>query len=485
MHTPNFNLRTKLVIGFTAFLVLSTYINLMFLKDFESFERNVKMLTHASNISNLSLEIRRWEKNFIIGNKIEDFNTASSFITQLLDYLDDLEPRSKERHASFFIELEDMIKQYAVHFNGLESECVGDLALSDCDHLEAVHILGAAIVTLAEGMVRDSQQEVESFARDSKIKLVLYFTFLIVFSLCGMIVFFYTIGSRLKALENAANAIATGDYKSLPQSKLNDEVQIVFKAFDRMTEVLEDRQELLFQAEKMSSIGTLASGMAHQLNNPLNNIATSCQLAQEEADNPEDKEFLQRLLHTIEDETQRAAEIVRGLLEFSRQEMFKQQPASIKILISKVVSLVLSDVPTGIKIIQDIPEELTASIDEQKMKEVFINLILNGIQAIKEETGKIVIAAEQDTDTGSIVITVYDTGIGIEEEFLQQIFDPFYTTKEVGQGTGLGLSVVYGIIKKHDGTIMVRNNKNKGTTFVITLPPATMASNGRLPRADR
>lgn len=141
-------------------------------------------------------------------------------------------------------------------------------------------------------------------------------------------------------------------------------------------------------------------------------------------------------------------------------------------MISKVVNLVLSDVPTGIKIIQEIPEELTATIDEQKMKEVFINLIINGIQAIKEPTGKIVIAAEHDLDANAIVITVSDTGVGIEEEFRQQIFDPFYTTKEVGQGTGLGLAVVYGIIKKHKGTITVRNNMDKGSTFIITLPPA-------------
>jgi signal transduction histidine kinase len=327
-------------------------------------------------------------------------------------------------------------------------------------------------VAVAENWVKDTQSEVETFAQDSKIKLVLYFTFLIVFSLCGMIVFFYTIGNRLKSLENAANAIATGDYKSVPASKINDEVQIVFSAFDKMQEALEERQELLFQAEKMSSIGTLASGMAHQLNNPLNNIGTSCQLAQEEVENFEDKEFVQRLLHTIEDETQRAAEIVRGLLEFSRQEMFKQQPSSVKMLISKVVDLVQSDVPAGIKVIQDVPEELTANLDEQRMKDVFINLILNGVQAIKEESGSIVIAAEQDTDAGSIIITVSDTGIGIEEEFRQKIFDPFYTTKAVGKGTGLGLSVVYGIIKKHNGTIMVRNNKDKGTTFVITLPHA-------------
>ena len=469
---PRFNLRKKLIIGFTGFLIVVTYINLMFLKDFESFERNVRMLSHASNLSNLSLEIRRYEKNYIIGNKLEDFNTAASFISQTFAYLNEIDPRTRERYGAFFAELEEMFRQYEVQFRSLKTECFGLLAFSDCEHLEAVHILGAAIVAVSEDLVKDTQLEVETFARHSKIKLVLYFTFLIVFSLCGMIVFFYTIGNRLKTLENAANAIATGDYKNIPESNINDEVQIVFGAFDRMTEVLEERQELLFQAEKMSSIGTLASGMAHQLNNPLNNIATSCQLAQDEAENPGDQEFLQKLLHTIEDETQRAAEIVRGLLEFSRQEMFKQKPASIKMLINKVVSLVHSELPAGIKIVQDVPEELTANLDEQKMKDVFINLIINAIQAIKEDSGTIVIAAERDLDTGSIVITVSDTGIGIEEDLRQQIFDPFYTTKEVGKGTGLGLSVVYGIIKKHDGTIMVRNNKTKGTTFVITLPHA-------------
>jgi signal transduction histidine kinase len=472
IEMPNLNLRKKLVIGFSGFLIVVTYINLIFLKDFDSFERNVRMLSHASTVSNLSLEIRRYEKNFIIGNKLEDYNTASSYISQVFDYLNEIEPKNKERYDSFFAELEEMFRQYEIQFRNLKTECVGNLAISDCEHLEAVHTLGAAIVAVAENWVKDTQSEVETFAQDSKIKLVLYFTFLIVFSLCGMIVFFYTIGNRLKSLENAANAIATGDYKSVPESKINDEVQIVFSAFDKMQEALEERQELLFQAEKMSSIGTLASGMAHQLNNPLNNIGTSCQLAQEEVENFEDKEFVQRLLHTIEDETQRAAEIVRGLLEFSRQEMFKQQPSSVKMLISKVVDLVQSDVPAGIKVIQDVPEELTANLDEQRMKDVFINLILNGIQAIKNESGSIVIAAEQDTDTGSIIITVSDTGIGIEEEFRQKIFDPFYTTKAVGKGTGLGLSVVYGIIKKHNGTIMVRNNKDKGTTFVITLPHA-------------
>lgn len=467
-----FNLRTKLIIGFTAFLVVATWINLIFLNDFDSFQKNVQMLEHASNISNLSLEVRRYEKNYIIGNDLDDYNTAAAFVDQVITYIQGIDQDINSEDKNVVDRLEKMIQQYMVLFRDLKENCPGPSLLDDCSYRETLQNKGAEIVTLAEWLTKDSQAAVEKFAGESKIKLTLYFSFLIVFSLSGMIVFFITIGKRLKTLESAANAIATGYYKSLPESKLNDEVQIVFRAFDRMVEVLEERQELLFQAEKLSSLGTLTSGVAHQLNNPLNNITTSCQLALEEIKELEDATFVQKLLNTIEAETQRAAEIVRGLLEFSRRDMFTQRPASLKKLIATAVSLVISDVPSGVRIIQNIPEDLTANIDEQKMKEVFINLIINSIHAIKEETGTIVIDAEHDIDNNCIAVHISDTGIGVEEESIHQIFDPFYTTKDVGIGTGLGLAVVYGIVKKHQGTISVRNNEDKGATFTVTLPHA-------------
>jgi signal transduction histidine kinase len=467
-----FNLRTKLIIGFAAFLVVATLINLMFLKDFDSFQTNVRMFEHASNISNVCLEIRRYEKNFAINKSLSDYQTTLEFVNQIIDYINTIKDGINAKDRNILERQKEMIKQYKIYFTDLKDMCIGAKTLADCNYTESVQSQGAKMVTLAEGLAKDSLIEVESFAKGSKIKLTLYFSFLIVFSLCGMIVFFITIGQRLKTLESAANAIATGDYKSLPESKLNDEVQIVFKAFDRMVEVLEERQELLFQAEKLSSIGTLASGMAHQLNNPLNNIATSCQLALEEAKDIENTEFITKLLHTVSAETRRAAEIVRELLEFSRRDMFTQKPVSLNKLMSTVVNLVHSDVPTGIQILQEIPPDITVHIDEQKMKEVFINLIINSIQAMKDETGTITIAAELDTASDSIIITVSDTGIGIEEQYIQQIFDPFYTTKDIEKGTGLGLAVVYGIIKKHKGSITARNNEEKGATFTITLPRA-------------
>lgn len=464
------NLRNKLIIGFTLFLLVSSWINFIFLKDFESFQKNVRMLTHASNLSNLCLEIRRYEKNYIIKHEIEDYNKAADFIVEVLGYLNNIGNHIDSEDQQILSVLKNEIEQYRFHFIPLKDKCAGKLTLPECGDIEPIHRLGASMVTMAEGMVKTSQSHIEEFTKESKIKLSLYYTFLVAFSLGGMIVFYTTIAMRLKSLEKAANAIAKGDYVNQPSSKSNDEVQLVFKAFDRMVVDLEERQEQLFQAEKLSSIGTLASGMAHQLNNPLNNIATSCQLAVDEAGENSDNLFLQKLLKTIDEETQRAAEIVRGLLEFSRREMFSLKSASIKEVISKVVSLVTSELPSGISIVQDVPEELVASIDEQKIKEVFLNLLINSIQAIKEPTGTIVIAAEVDIDTNWTVITISDTGVGIDEAARQQIFDPFYTTKDVDKGTGLGLAVVYGIINKHKGTITVRSNKDKGSTFIVSLP---------------
>ncbi len=464
------NLRMKLIVGFSVFLLCFSWINLAFLRDFDSFQKNVRMLAHASNLSNLCLEIRRYEKNYIIKKDREDYNIASNFIKEVFGYLGGIEKDIDIRDQKVLSELKRKMMQYQNHFVPLEDTCFNRLTPEECAHIEPIQKLGAKIVTLAEGLVKVSESKIDRFTKESKIKLSLYNSFLVAFGLGGMVVYHLTIARRLKILENAANTIAKGNYSHLPVSKSNDEVQTVFAAFEHMVVDLEVRQEQLFQAEKLSSVGTLASGMAHQLNNPLNNIATSCQLAIDEAKEDKGNSFLKMLLKTIDEETHRAADIVRGLLEFSRSENFACKPTSLREVINKAIGLVTSELPSGITIIQDIPDELVVSIDEQKIKEVFVNLLINGIHAIEESTGSIHIAAEIDTDTNCIVTSVSDTGRGIDETARQKIFDPFYTTKEVGKGTGLGLAVVYGIIKKHKGTISVRKNEGKGSTFIVSLP---------------
>ncbi|MBW2683715.1 MAG: GHKL domain-containing protein, partial [Deltaproteobacteria bacterium] len=218
---------------------------------------------------------------------------------------------------------------------------------------------------------------------------------------------------------------------------------------------------------KLSSIGTLASGTAHQINNPLNNIATSCQLALAETD-AEQCPFVMQMLKTIDQETQRAGEIVRELLEFSRAQTFSMKEVQLKTVVDKVMHLVASEVPAGITVEHNVPENFTLNLDVQKMVEALLNLIINSVQAIEIPPGRVDIRAVAKDNQA--IITIRDTGVGIKVENLQKVFDPFFTTKDEGNGTGLGLAVVYGIIQKHNGTIQVKSEKGKGTQFVITLP---------------
>jgi signal transduction histidine kinase len=215
----------------------------------------------------------------------------------------------------------------------------------------------------------------------------------------------------------------------------------------------------------------LTSGIAHQLNNPLNNISTSCQILLEEA-NPKDdaNPFADKLLHNIEQETNRARDIVKGLLEFSRHQEFSIAPTNLRETVETAIKLISSQLPSNISLKCQIPQDMMLLLDRQRMHEVFLNMIMNAIQAIEPDTGTITIKAEARNDRA--LITVCDTGSGVSPEHLDRIFDPFYTTKDVGNGTGLGLSVAYGIIKKHNGTISVSSTPGQGTCFSINLPMA-------------
>ncbi len=177
------------------------------------------------------------------------------------------------------------------------------------------------------------------------------------------------------------------------------------------------------------------------------------------------------MLKNIDQETLRARDVVKGLLEFSRVQEFSLRPWQLADVVRRAVRLVQSQVPSDIHIRVEIDEDLVVPMDNQRMQEVFLNLIINASQAIKGG-GLITITAERDATGHEIVIEVKDTGEGISEEIQGRLFDPFYTTKEEGQGTGLGLSVVYGIIQKHEGNITVKSSPGQGASFFITLPLA-------------
>jgi signal transduction histidine kinase len=217
--------------------------------------------------------------------------------------------------------------------------------------------------------------------------------------------------------------------------------------------------------------------VAHQLNNPLNNISTSCQILMEELDTL-DLEFFRKMLTNVEQEVDRARDIVKGLLEFARTRDFTLKATPLKPVVERTIRLISSQVPVGIEIVEEVPEDLVVDLDAQRMQEALLNLVMNAIQAIGNQPGQISIEAWSDPAGQQVVITVADTGAGITKQDLGRIFDPFFTTKD-GGGTGLGLSIVYGIVQKHRGTITAESTEGVGTRFIIRLPFQAAAGAGR------
>ena len=229
---------------------------------------------------------------------------------------------------------------------------------------------------------------------------------------------------------------------------------------------LEQAQRQLIQSEKLASIGQLAAGVAHELNNPLGTITLFSGMLKK--DLPKNEKW-EKDINLIIQETERAAKIVKDLLSFSRETKLKPGLVSINSIIEEAVSLLVTR--SLFRNIQ-VKQELSASIpttfaDPDLLKQVFFNIILNGAQAM-EGNGILIIRSQPKNGGSTIEIQIEDTGIGIDEANRSRVFDPFFTTKE--KGTGLGLALVYGIVSKHKGTIDVESELEKGTTFFINMP---------------
>lgn len=464
------NLRQKMIGCFTIHLIFYIFLGVTFLKDFELFEEDVTLLMQAGNLSNICLEIRRYEKNYIMRHDEENFKTVLGYVEEAIQavpvIVNDLKIMP---HPPYLNDLNSKLVEYRDVFQEYKENCSQDRDIA-CPSQMTLRSLGHDLVQISLGLVELEQQKMANFIKTIKRQLFSSFALLSVLTVFTLITLYYNIVLPLRKIEAAARQIAKGTFSLLPLPRKEDEISNVLQAFNSMVSELEQKQEQLFQAKKLSSIGTLASGTAHQINNPLNNISTSCQLALTEIEKGHDCQFVRRMLQTIEQETQRAGEIVRGLLEFSRVQTFTMKPVLFEDVVKKALRLVASEIPPGVTITKDIPARLTLNLDVQKMVEALLNLFINAIQAIPEPPGLVSLTASIDEKIDKAIITVEDNGAGIDSDNLPKIFDPFFTTKNGDEGNGLGLAVVYGIIKKQNGSIKVESVKGKGTCFIITLP---------------
>jgi two-component system NtrC family sensor kinase len=262
--------------------------------------------------------------------------------------------------------------------------------------------------------------------------------------------------------------------KSLRQmrSDLEEWGQTLEAKVKQRSEELGVMQARVAQSERLASLGILAAGVAHEINNPLGAIMALTALTLEDIQDEPSRENLQVVLR----QTERCRDIVRGLLQFSRHSKVNPELADLNRILNDTLSLVTKQAQfLNITVAMNCDPKLPSVMaDKSELQQVFMNIFINAAQAMHER-GTITITACADPSDNSVEVLISDTGCGVPPDKIGQLFHPFFTTKESGQGTGLGLSIAYGIITSHRGTITVDSELGKGTTFRIRLPIASPA----------
>ncbi len=300
--------------------------------------------------------------------------------------------------------------------------------------------------------------------------------------LVSMIVSYY-ISRRLLVPINrlvlASKAVAMGDLETRVDINTNDELQYLADSFNQMAMALNKRDEQLkefatkkiMESEKLALVGQLSANVAHELNNPLQGIVAYSHLLLERTPCEDPRT---ETLEKIVGQANRCRDIIRGLLDFSRQRKPDKTFCNMNAILQECISLVENQALfLNIRIVEDLQIDLPMIVaDPSQLERVFINMIINAAEAM-DGNGQLKVKTHFTPGDRYVVVEFEDTGVGISKEHMDKLFDPFFTTKDVGHGTGLGLAISYGIIKGHKGTISVESEIGKGATFIIGFPVST------------
>lgn len=343
-------------------------------------------------------------------------------------------------------------------------------------HTPNQQVLGVLDITM-------SLAEVDRGLQASQMRLLLFA--IIAIAAVNLIIFLLIKGLVLRPVRQivaATQHVASGDLNYTIQLEKKDEIGELAKSFNAMTRQLSETQRQLYQSDKLASVGRLAAGVAHEINNPLTGVLTySSYLLKRANGDTEMKDDLEVIVR----ETKRCREIVKGLLDFARQSPPEKRPTDLHEIIHRATRILQNQFSLQhIDIEPHLHPTLPLlQVDGNQIQQVVVNLLMNAHDAIGEKGGTIIIttampeaatqlAAGLPPDQAYAEIKIHDNGCGIPRENLSKIFEPFFTTK--GQkGNGLGLAMVWGIIEKHDGRITVESAVGKGTTFNILLPVAS------------
>lgn len=474
---PRIGIRARLIAGFLIFFVLGLAITVGAWLMLSRLELRLRFLETTDRYMMEIQQARRFEKNyFLYGSNLSDVRDHLERAGRLLDaaapeaarLLSPGELTSLRRHHD----------RYGAWITRLES--LGNVPADERSGIEAaLRRHGSEMVDFSLELAERERANV-----DQTLALFKRFPFAFLLFLLAISVILANFLSRqmvspLTRLMQVTGRIATGDFTPIaPARWYRDEFSSLRDAINTMMRELARRQEVLVQAHKLSAVGTLTAGVAHELNNPINNIVLTAEVLREDYAGLSDEERLE-MVEDLAHEAARARQIVRNLLDFARQEEMTSEHVDLAELLRRTASLASNQVKlSGARIELAIPSNLPGVHgDAQSLGQVFLNLVLNALDAVGKG-GKVRIAAEAAHEFQRVHVTVSDDGRGIPPDVLPFIFDPFFTTKPRGKGTGLGLSVSLGIVRQHGGDIRVESAAGGGSTFTVILPAVMVPTTG-------
>ena len=515
------SLQKKIILSFLISSALIAVFAIAGSVSFVEIRKEIRYLELSDSLRSKTLQLRRHEKNFLIYHEKKELDSVYDYIGQIRAIIRD---NRNTRNADKLQALNSKVEEYAATFNGigqvdlhmrneldslaersgkkalyapivestfLESPLVNAELLKNVFGLKpdarAITLLidlnariitlrkeGEEILILSKNLDSSARDKVDQVIGYTQKAFVILFPLFLIVGLSALFIVSRSAVHQLKMITGAIEKAGKGDFSSLSVPHEQDEVGRLIDAFNRMEHDLIERDreiaqknEELLQSRKLASIGTLASGVAHELNNPLNNIYLSAQiLSKEIGDQDSCPGMVKETVTDIYAQTLRVKRIVSDLLEFSREKPPDLMLLNLMDIINGIVGqMVASGEIRDVRYTGKAPAVVELRVDRYLIEQVFINLFTNAVQAM-DGRGELTFEVQEKKD--AILCRVSDTGPGIPPENIPRIFDPFYTTK--GRGTGLGLAIVYTIIEKHKGKITVESRLNKGTTFILTIP---------------
>ncbi len=520
------SLKKKIALSFIISAAIIAVLAVFEYANFLEIRKDIRYLETTDTIRSKSLQLRRHEKNYFLYG-LEKARDESALIYKYIGELDSiLAGRASKDISGRLSSLKDHLGEYQRHFTAIDAtvksisdelgrlttpsvqgrhlldyikaafmdkpiqtanllkhiygmksdnRIINDLTVLESDTI-TLRKIGEDVLNLSKELDISARANVERVINLSQTAILVFFP---LFLLVGISMLFFissNVVNRLRLLMDVVEKTGKGSFPritALSRWGRNDEVGLLAQKFNTMEDnlsqreqELEKKKEELLSAKKLAAIGTLAAGVAHELNNPLNNIAISAQMLKRETETGS-LESVHEIVNDIVGQTARVKKIVGDLLEFARGRRPILQKIELNELILgtyKIVSTA-SNTENITFIMNRESDTIHLNADPEQIERVFINLFSNSVDAM-DGSGELSVNTEIVDDKAVVKLT--DSGKGISNDVLEKIFEPFYSTKD--KGTGLGLAIVFNIIKKHDGTITVDSEEGKGTCFTIILP---------------